>query len=89
MDEPEALNVPPGTQPGTEFRLRGKGMPRLQNVGMGDLVVSAQVEIPKHLSPRARELMEAYASETGEALEAHEGLGERLRGLFGKRRVER
>ena len=56
---------------------------------MGDLVVSAQVEIPKHLSPRARELMEAYADETGERLEAHEGLGERLRGLFGKRRVER
>lgn len=89
LDEPEVLNVPPGTQPGTEFRLRGKGMPRLQNVGLGDLVVSAQVEIPKHLSPRARELMEAYATEAGETLEAHEGLGERLRGLFGKRRVER
>ena len=89
LDDPEVLNVPPGTQPGTEFRLRGKGMPRLQNVGTGDVVVDVQVEIPKHLSQRARELMEAYATETGERLEAHETLGERLRGLFGKRRVER
>ena len=89
LDDPEAVNVPPGTQPGTEFRLRGKGMPRLQSVGMGDLVVTAQVEIPKKLSPKARELIEAYAEETGETLEAHETLGNRLRGLFGKRKVER
>ena len=89
LDEPEAVNVPPGTQPGTEFRLRGKGMPRLQSVGMGDLIVTTQVEIPKKLSPRARELIEAYAEETGETLEAHETLGHRLRGLFGKRKVER
>ena len=89
LDEPEAVNVPPGTQPGTEFRLRGKGMPRLQSVGMGDLIVTTQVEIPKNLSPKARELIEAYAEETGETLEAHETLGHRLRGLFGKRKVER
>ncbi len=90
LDEPEAVTLPPGTQPGTEFRLRGKGMPRLQQVGVGDLVVTAEVEIPKRLSPKARELIEAYAAETGEKLEAPETLGKRLRGLFGKhRKVER
>lgn len=89
LDEPEAVNVPPGTQPGTEFRLRGKGMPRLQQVGMGDLIVTVQVEVPKKLSPKARDLLEAYAEETGETIEAHETLGRRLRGLFGKRKVER
>lgn len=90
LDEPEALTLPPGTQPSTEFRLRGKGMPRLQSVGMGDLVVTADVTIPKRLSPKARELIEAYAEETGETIEAPETLGERLRGFFGKgRKVER
>ncbi len=89
LDDPEALEVPPGTQPGTEFRLRGKGMPRLQGVGTGDLIVSAAVQIPKKLSPKARDLLEAYAEETGETIEAHETLGERLRGFFSKRKVEK
>ena len=85
MDEPEVLNVPAGTQPGTEFRLRGKGMPRLRQVGTGDLVISAQVEVPKKLSPKARDLLEAYAEEVGERVEAHETLLERVRGFFKKK----
>jgi molecular chaperone DnaJ len=89
LDEPEAITLPPGTQPGTEVRLRGKGMPRLQSVGMGDLVVTAVVTVPKKLSPKARELIEAYADEADETIEAPETLGKRLRGLFGKKKVER
>ena len=82
MDGPEALNIPTGTQPKTEFRLRGKGMPRLQKVGMGDLIVTADVQIPKKLSPKARELLEAYAEEVDEGIEEHENILGRLRGLF-------
>ena len=82
MEGPEALNVPPGTQPGTEFRLRGKGMPRLQRVGVGDLIITADVQVPKKLSSKARELLEAYAEEVDEGIEEHENLLGRLRGLF-------
>ena len=82
MEGPEALSVPPGTQPGTEFRLRGKGMPRLQKIGTGDLIVTADVQIPKKLSAKARELLEAYADEVDEGIEEHENLLGRLRGLF-------
>ncbi len=89
MDGAEAVTLPPGTQPGTEFRLRGEGMPRLQGIGTGDLIVTARVQIPKKLSARARELLQSYAEETGETIEAHETLGERLRGLFRKPKVER
>ena len=85
LDDPEVLNVPAGTQPNTEFRLRGKGMPRLRQVGTGDLVISAQVEVPKKLSPKARDLLEAYAEEVGERVEAHETLMERVRGFFKKK----
>lgn len=84
MDEPEVINIPPGTQAGTEFRLRGKGMPRLRHMGMGDLVVTADVQIPKKLNPRARDLLEDYAQEVGEKIEAHETLLERIKGLFKK-----
>ncbi|HET7875226.1 MAG TPA: DnaJ C-terminal domain-containing protein, partial [Methylomirabilota bacterium] len=51
------LVVPPGTQSGQVFRLRGKGMPRLSSGGRGDLYVTARVEIPRHLDPRAQELV--------------------------------
>ena len=88
MDGPEALNIPSGTQPGSEFRLRGKGMPRLRQIGVGDLIVTADVLVPKKLSPKARELLEAYAEETGEGIQEHENLLKQLRGLF-KPKVEK
>lgn len=85
MDGPEVLTIPAGTQPGTEFRLRGKGMPRLRQVGMGDLIVVADVKVPSKLSPRARELLTEYAEEVGERIEPHESLLERIKGFFGKK----
>ena len=88
LDGPEVVQVPPGTQPGSEFRLRGKGMPRLRQVGFGDQIVTAVVEVPKKLSPRARELLEAYAEEMGEEIQEHETLIEKLKGLFGKKKKE-
>lgn len=88
FDGPEVLDIPQGTQPGTEFRLRGKGMPRLRQVGMGDLVVVADVKVPKKLSPKAKELLQAYAHEVDEKIEAKETLLERLKGFFKKTKVE-
>jgi molecular chaperone DnaJ len=86
LDGPEALTIPPGTQPGTEFRLPGKGMPRLRQVGMGDLIVTPTIRVPQRLSHRARELLEAYADEVGETIEEHDGLLERLKELFGRKK---
>jgi molecular chaperone DnaJ len=50
------LTVPPGTQGGQVFRVRGKGMPRLAAAGRGDLYVTAKVEIPRGLDARTQEL---------------------------------
>ena len=83
LDGPEILNVPAGTQPGREFRLRGKGMPKLRQIGMGDQIVITNVQVPSKLSPKAKELLEAYAAEMGEEIQTHEGLGQKLKGLFG------
>jgi molecular chaperone DnaJ len=86
LDGVEAFEVHPGTRPGTEVRLRGKGMPRLRQVGSGDQVVRIIVDTPQRLTARARELLVAYAEEMGETIEPHENLLERVKGLFGKRR---
>jgi molecular chaperone DnaJ len=60
------IKVPAGTQTGTVFRLRGKGMPRMQGVGSGDLHVKVRVKTPSALTERQRQLLEALAAESGE-----------------------
>jgi molecular chaperone DnaJ len=60
------MKVPAGTQTGTIFRLRGKGMPRLQGMGSGDLHVKVNIKTPSALTDRQRELLEALAAEFGE-----------------------
>lgn len=51
-----SLKVPPETQNGTRFRLRGLGMPRLRGEGHGDLYADVDVRLPVPLSPEVREL---------------------------------
>ncbi|HKI59371.1 MAG TPA: J domain-containing protein [Trueperaceae bacterium] len=86
MDGPEVIDVAPGTQSGSEVRLRGKGMPRLRSVGFGDEVVRVVVDTPRKLSAKARTLLLQYAEETGEEIHERETLLERVKSLFGGRR---
>jgi len=60
------MRIPPGTQSGTVFRLKGKGMPKLRESGTGDELVKLSVSIPTRLSPRQRELFEELARLEGE-----------------------
>jgi curved DNA-binding protein len=55
------LKIPAGTQSGQQFRLRGKGMPRLRDGGVGDLYVRVKPRIPRNLSDRERELYQELA----------------------------
>ena len=48
------LKVPPGTQNGRTFRLKGQGVPRFKGDGTGDLYVRVKVVLPNELSPKAR-----------------------------------
>jgi len=50
------LTIPPGTQSGQTFRLRGKGVRRLTGDGRGDLYVTTRVEIPRSLDTRTQEV---------------------------------
>jgi len=63
----EDLEVKPGTQPGTEIRLRGRGVPHLRRAGArGDLHVIVEVKVPTRLSREQREALEAFAAASGE-----------------------
>ncbi len=84
VDGEEMLRIPAGTQPGQTFRMRGKGVPHLQRPGRGDQIVVVNVEIPKHLSPRQRELLEELAESLGtEAKPQGRGFLDRLKDLLG------
>jgi molecular chaperone DnaJ len=66
-DGEETIEIKPGTQPGTEVRLRGRGVPHLRRSGVrGDLHVLVDVRVPSRLSARQRELLEEFADESGE-----------------------
>jgi len=72
------LRIPTGTQSGTIFRLRGKGVKHLRGHGRGDQLVTTQVETPKRLTRKQQRLMKELAKEFGEDAEPDKGLLERL-----------
>jgi molecular chaperone DnaJ len=86
IDGSEMVKVPEGTQPGTTFRVRGRGMPDVGGRGRGDLIVTVQAVTPKKLTKEQRQLLEQLAAtlpaqrfEPTRNAEAEED-----RGIFGK-----
>ncbi|MEI7551415.1 MAG: molecular chaperone DnaJ [Verrucomicrobiota bacterium] len=63
------LKIPSGTQSGTTFRLREKGMPSLRGGRQGDQLVRVQVEVPHALTAEQRKLLEEFARVSGDANE--------------------
>lgn len=59
------FKVPAGTQPGTTFRLRGKGAPSVRGTGTGDQHVTVKVEIPKKVSKEQADHLREFAKESG------------------------
>ncbi len=72
LDGEESLKIPPGTQPGKVFTLRGKGVPHLRRTGRGDQLVIVNVEIPTRLTREQRELMEKLAATLGTSVRPKE-----------------
>jgi molecular chaperone DnaJ len=80
----EDLEIKPGTQPSTEIRLRGRGVPHLRRpTSRGDLHVLVNVTVPTRLSKRQREALEAYAADAGESIGHDNGILERVRDALG------
>ena len=82
----EEISVPPGTQSGTELRLKGRGVPRLRGTGRGDLHVIVTVVVPEKPSKAERELLKQLDEVSGPAVlpkGGGPGLFDRLRDIFG------
>ena len=60
LDGKVKYTIPEGTQTGTVFRLKGKGIPQLRRSGRGDQFVKVTVEIPTHLSAKQKELLREF-----------------------------
>jgi len=58
------VKVPEGTESGKQFRLKGKGMPVLRSKVTGDMYIQVDVETPKNLTRRQRELLEEFERES-------------------------
>jgi molecular chaperone DnaJ len=83
LDGEEDLVVPPGTQTGRIFRLRGRGVPHLDGRGRGDLLVRVNVEVPAKLDAEQEELLRRLAELRGEDVAPpDEGLLSRIRSAF-------
>lgn len=65
MNDTVTLKIPPGTQNGDTFKIKGKGMPHLNRGGSGDMIIQAQIMVPKKLTSREKELLRQFAEETG------------------------
>ncbi len=83
IDGPVNLKIPEGTQSGREVRVRGRGVPYLNEKGHGDLIVKVLVQIPKKLSRAQRELVAKLAeSLTVDNKPTSPGLLEKMKDLF-------
>jgi molecular chaperone DnaJ len=52
-----AVKIPAGTQPETQFRVRGQGFPRLHGGNRGDFIVTVHVDVPRSLTSRQRDFL--------------------------------
>jgi molecular chaperone DnaJ len=78
------VTVPPGTQSGHQFRLRGKGMTVLRSAVRGDMYIQAIVETPVNLTKRQQELLREFekAGDNGKTNPESEGFFARVKEFF-------
>ena len=81
---PVSINIPAGTQTGSVFRLRGKGMPSLRGSGRGDVYVTVDLVTPKNLTAEQEELLRKFAELSGARV--REKRGEKILGKNRKKK---
>ncbi len=87
IDGKVSYNVPAGTQPGTVFRLRGKGVQKLQRSegDRGDQMVRINVEVPKNLNKKQKEALQAFEETLDEKnYEKRRSFFDKIKDMFNK-----
>ncbi len=84
LDGEEELAIPPGTQPGDTFTLKGKGVPFIRSNRRGDQIVTARVKIPTSLNDCQRRLLQELAESMGENdIGGGKGIFDKFKDVFG------
>ena len=84
LDGKGKMRIPPGTQPGTVLRVKGKGIPKRVASGRGDQLVEVTIEVPTQLTSKQKELIGQRAAELGENVQPQQAtFMEKLKSLFG------
>lgn len=79
----ENYKIPEGTQTGTQFKMRGKGVPYLRSKGRGDLYFTVEVMVPTKLTDRQKELLLEFSNESGpDNKEQKKGFFEKVKDAF-------
>ncbi|MEX2114590.1 MAG: molecular chaperone DnaJ [Pirellulales bacterium] len=85
LDGPDELKIPPGTQSGAVFKLRGKGMPSPRGRGVGDLLVQVNIEVPKTLNETQEALLRQLAEQDHVEVSPHrKSFFDKVREFFGE-----
>ena len=83
LDGKVEYEIPEGTQTGTVFRLKGKGIPKLRSNVRGDQYVKVTVEIPKKLNDKQKELVRQFAKECGQEVhQRQKSLSDKIDSFF-------
>ena len=80
IDGKVKYDIPEGTQTGTVFRLRGKGIPVLNGRGRGDQYVTVNIETPRNLTREQKDALKKFSESLGE------GNYEKHKSFFGKKK---
>ncbi|MGO1043962.1 molecular chaperone DnaJ [Clostridioides difficile] len=86
LDGKVKYSVPEGTQTGTVFRLKEKGIPRIRGNSRGDQYIKVVVEIPKKLNDKQKDLLREFAKECGSNVhEKKKTFGQKIEDMFKKK----
>lgn len=83
LESPVKQRIPEGTQTGTQFRIKGKGIPSLRNGVKGDLILTVNVEVPRKLSEKQKDLLRQFdQSLGGKEYEGRKSFADKLKERF-------
>lgn len=84
LEGKESFTIPEGTQTGTKFRLKNRGVSNVKGVGKGDLYFKVEVKVPKKLTEKQKELLREFAKISGENhKDGKKGFFDKVKDAFG------
>ena len=83
LEKPVKQRIPEGTQTGTQFRIKGQGIPSLKNGLKGDLILTVHVEVPRKLNERQKDLLrQLEQSLGGKEYEGRKTFADKIKEIF-------